>query len=781
MKSMAFGVGAACVAVSAASAAVTGLQVEYSGVVGGRHVWSVYAVSNDPGHVMLNVIGHSVVTGSMASVQHNDVVGGTWRPDFTVSAAQVANDSFVTISGNAGANAATTLDPSFGAGQGPVIPNGAGWYTSSPGTPVLFTNGRVRIMQVAGPATLTYSGRLSIGYKLNLFTTLPLVALDLTYTINGDVDADGVPDAADNCLAVPNPSQADLDSDGLGDACDPDRDGDGYSNDADGCPDLAALSAPRVYFVDNDDDLFGSSATSSFCAVAPPPGFATQSGDCDDTRANVNPLGQEICDPQNVDEDCDGLINNGDPDVIGALRYFRDMDGDSAPGPKSMLFCPGTAPSGWILPGTGGTDCNDSNNTIYPGAPEVCANEGIDNDCDGNASEASDRPTWYQDADDDDYGDDYSAVVSCSPPGSDWTTVRGDGCPSDPTKLVPGICGCGVADTDTDADAVANCIDNCPNVPNPDQLDCNGDGYGVACSSSEDCNDNANPDECDISSGQASDVDGNGVPDSCQIDCNKNGLPDDWEIAQGGIGDCNDNNVPDDCEDGYINADTGDMGPVGTGRPVVGTLSGQGLAATPVRVRVEVRGDLDGTPEFLSLTLNGVPVGGELFRFDGTECPEVPDVAEVVLTQARWADILDAATVEEEVSVRIVATAAVSEDLCESGVTRVTISYGGPDYDCDGNGQPDSCQIDAGDCDGNGTLDACEAGGSGDSDADGRPDSCERAYGDFDLNGVIGGFDMSVVLAVWGAPNPQFGDLNGDGAVDGNDLTIILARWGPVP
>lgn len=52
-----------------------------------------------------------------------------------------------------------------------------------------------------------------------------------------DSDQDGVADMADNCPAVPNMGQRDLDHDGLGDLCDLDRDGDGI-------PDAAADDAP---------------------------------------------------------------------------------------------------------------------------------------------------------------------------------------------------------------------------------------------------------------------------------------------------------------------------------------------------------------------------------------------------------------------------------------------------------------------------------------------------------------------------------------------------------
>jgi hypothetical protein len=41
-----------------------------------------------------------------------------------------------------------------------------------------------------------------------------------------------------------------------------------------------------------------------------------------------------------------------------------------------------------------------------------------------------------------------------------------DGCPFDPLKLEPGVCGCGEPDTDTDTDGTADCLDFCDNDPN---------------------------------------------------------------------------------------------------------------------------------------------------------------------------------------------------------------------------------------------------------------------------------------------------------------------------
>lgn len=165
----------ATVAHHPASAGFTGFTVENRGIIGGRAVYQVYANFNDPNIVLLNCLNHQVHWGSMNAL-HDDFGGGTWNPSFTVMPEQVSNDSFVTITGAAGATSFTNLDPSFGSGTGSAIGNGAGWYNSNPGNSIVVgASLRIMVMQIArAPGdTSMWQGYLEVGYMDSLSSTEP--------------------------------------------------------------------------------------------------------------------------------------------------------------------------------------------------------------------------------------------------------------------------------------------------------------------------------------------------------------------------------------------------------------------------------------------------------------------------------------------------------------------------------------------------------------------------------------------------------------------------------
>ena len=124
---------------------------------------------------------------------------------------------------------------------------------------------------------------------------------------------------------------------------------------------------------------------------------------------------------------------------------------------------------------------------------------------------------------------------------SDGDTVLDctDGCPNDPAKIEPGICGCGSDDTiDSDGDGMPDDCDLCPG--RDDALDIDGDGI---------------PDGCDLcpESAETLDTDGDGIPDDCDLcpgsddtfDSDYDGTPDGCESDNGCPGDVTGDDVVD--------------------------------------------------------------------------------------------------------------------------------------------------------------------------------------------------------------------------------------------
>jgi hypothetical protein len=80
--------------------------------------------------------------------------------------------------------------------------------------------------------------------------------------------------------------------------------------DCDGMIDEAGAVGGTTAFVDADRDGFGDDTMPVMvCMVGP--GFSFQGGDCDDTNANRRPMIREQCNA--MDDDCDGLVDDGNP------------------------------------------------------------------------------------------------------------------------------------------------------------------------------------------------------------------------------------------------------------------------------------------------------------------------------------------------------------------------------------------------------------------------------------------------------------------------------------
>ncbi len=173
---------------------------------------------------------------------------------------------------------------------------------------------------------------------------------------------------------------------------------------------------------------------------------------------------------------CDGPKQSFDSDVPvqdSVESGVADSGTDSTPDSTPDSAGPVDADSdGYPSTSSGGTDCDDTNAAVNPGAAEVC--DGLDDNCDGRIDEGL-QSTYYADADGDGYGAG-AATQAC--PAADGSPPAGYSASSD---------------------------------------DCNDDASGVHPGAPEtDCTD-ATDYNCDGSTGYA-DADGDGVP-ACQ-DCN---------------------------------------------------------------------------------------------------------------------------------------------------------------------------------------------------------------------------------------------------------------------
>jgi hypothetical protein len=378
----------------------------------------------------------------------------------------------------------------------------------------------------------------------------------------------------------------------------------GYVANSTDCNDNNPLEKPgQVWYRDTDNDGYAQSG-SALTQCSRPVGYkvagelTATTGDCNDNASNVNPGATEVCDGQ--DNNCNTIT-----DENVTTTYYRDMDGDGFGNPaNTTMAC--SLPTGYVTnssdcndgnaainpntiwyldadndnyytgtgmtqcasPGAGyrytgltaGSDCNDGIAAINPGATETC--NGVDDDCDGTADDGITFVTYYQDSDNDGFGNPSMSQSTCNGAPTGYVT-NDDDCDDNVAALNPNTIW--YLDADNDNYYTGTGITQCASPGAGYRYtgltaggDCNDGNSAINPGATEICN--GIDDDCDgtaddgityVTYYQDNDGDGFGNPAMSQSTCN--GAPNGYVANNTDCDDTNDDLNPNTVW--YLDAD----------------------------------------------------------------------------------------------------------------------------------------------------------------------------------------------------------------------------------
>jgi formylglycine-generating enzyme required for sulfatase activity len=306
----------------------------------------------------------------------------------------------------------------------------------------------------------------------------------------------------------------------------------------------------------------------------------------------------------------------------------------------------------------------------------------------------------------------------------------------------PALTAC--PDDDTDRDGIVDAIDNCPQVANPDQGDCDGNGVGDVCEATV------------LSTGDLGSLEGGAAKGSLR-----------------GVGLT--------------------LMPVTVTVRVVGDLGAAGASMSLSLAEVEVA---TGLFEAIGSSCPKVP-DEATFTLSATVWNSLVAASTGGVMTVSIAGTPQVAPEEcEGAFAEVTVAISLAGDCDGNGLADACEISGGTLADCDADGIPDLCAIEEGlavDSDADGQPDRCEWA-RGDLNLDGIVNGDDLAmllgmwgqidppFGDFDGDGLIGAGDLAFLLAAWSAPAPRITSItpNTGPLEGGTEITIRGSDLGDV-